>query len=81
MHCGSTWDRRWGHWGQEGVLSLSDHADPVLVSVTVEVVPPGEGPVLAAHHLHTLLTALVVVRLPATPVGVGQRGAVAPGVT
>lgn len=73
-----TWDGRWGHWGQDGVLSFSDHAYPVLVGVTVEIVPPGVGPVGAAHHLYTLLAALVVVGLPVTPVGVGQRSAITP---
>lgn len=73
-----TWERRWGLWGHDGVLSFSDHAYPVLVSVTVEIVPPGGRPVGAAHHLHTLLAALVVVGLPVTPVSVGQRRAITP---
>lgn len=75
-----TWQRRWGLWGHEGVLALGDHTDPVLVGVTVEIVPPGEGPVGAAHHLHTLLTVLVVVGLAGAPVGVGERRAVTPRV-
>lgn len=76
-----TWDWRRGHGGQDGVLSLGNSANPVLVSVTVEVVPPGKRPVGAAHHLNTLLAALVVVGLPVTPVGVADRGAIAPGVS
>lgn len=48
------------------------------MSVTVEIVPPGVGPVGAAHHLYTLLAALVVVGLPGTPVGVSERCAIAP---
>ena len=50
------------------------------MGVTVEVVPPGEGAVGAAHHLHAVLPALVVVGLPGAPVGVGHWGAVGPGV-
>lgn len=46
--------------------------------VTVEIVPPGVGPIGAAHHLYTLLAALVVVGLPGTPVGVSERCAIAP---
>lgn len=75
-----TWDRRWGHRGLDGVLSFSNQAYPVLVSVAVEIVPPGHGPVGVAHHLHTLLAVLVVVGLPGTPVGVNERCAVAPGI-
>lgn len=76
-----TWEWRWGYWGQDGVLSFSNHAYPVLVSVTVEIIPPGVGPVAAAHHLYTLLAALVVVGLPAAPVGVRERCAIAPRIT
>lgn len=65
-----TWNWRWGHRGQDWVLPFSDHADPVLVSVAVEIVPPRAAPVDAAHHLHAFLAPLVVVGLPVTPVGV-----------
>lgn len=82
MHCGKlcTWARRWGLRGLDGVLSFGNPAYPVLVGVAVEIVPPGVGPVGAAHHLHTLLAALVVVGLPDAPVGVRDRGSVAPRV-
>lgn len=65
-----TWQRGWGLWGVDGVLSFGDLTDPVLMGVAVEIVPPGEGPVGAAHHLDAFLAALVVVRLPGAPVGV-----------
>lgn len=48
--------------------------------VAVDVVPPGGGAVLVAHHLHALLAALVVVGLAGAPVGVREGHAVAPGV-
>jgi len=51
------------------------------MSVAVEIVPPGETTVGATHHLDTLLTAFVVVRLSVTPVGVRQRRAVTPGIS
>lgn len=40
------------------------------MSITVEVVPPGHGSVGVAHHLDTLLAALVVIWLPVAPVSV-----------
>lgn len=40
------------------------------MSITVEIIPPGVGPIVVAHHFYTILTALVVVGLPGTPVGV-----------
>lgn len=35
-----TWNRAGGHRGEDGVLSFSNLAYPILMSVTVEVVPP-----------------------------------------
>ena len=51
-------------------MSFGDHAYPILMSVTVEVVPPRAGPVVVGYHLHTLLAALVVVWFPVAPVRV-----------
>lgn len=48
--------------------------------VAVDVIPPGGGAVVVAHHLYAILTALVVVGFPMAPVGVGDGIAVAPGV-
>lgn len=75
---GSTWDRRRWDWGQDRGPSFGNLADPVLVSVAVEIVPPGEGAVGAADHLHAILAPLVVVGLPVGPVGVGEGRAVSP---
>lgn len=65
-----TWNRRWGHWRDDGSFPFSYHAYPVLMSIAVEVVPPGDGSVGVAHHFDTVLTALVVIRLPGAPVSV-----------
>lgn len=82
VHCGySTWDRGWRHWWQDRILSFGDHAYPVLVGVTVEIIPGGIGTVAVGHHLHAVLSAIVVVGFPGAPVGVRQRGAIAPGVS
>lgn len=48
------------------------------MGITYEIVPPRGGPGCAAHHLHAVFTALVVVRLPVTPVGVSDRHAITP---
>lgn len=48
--------------------------------VAVDVIPPGGGAIVVAHHLHTILAALVVIGFPMAPVGVREGHAVAPGV-
>lgn len=75
-----TWNGRWRCRRLDGGPSFGNHADPVLVSVAIDVVPPGGGAVVVAHHLHALLAALVVVGLSGAPVGVREGHAVAPGV-
>lgn len=76
-----TWFRRWGPRGKDGILSFSNLAYPILMSVTVEIIPQRVGAIRVAHHLYTVLPTLVIVWLPVTPVGVGQRRAIAPRIS
>lgn len=76
-----TWFRWWGPRGKDGILSFSNLAYPILMSVTVEVIPQRVGAIRVAHHLYTVLPTLVIVWLPVTPVGVGQRRAIAPRIS
>lgn len=75
---GCTWNRRWGNWRQDWSLSFRNHAYPVLVGIAWKIVPPREVPRCAAHHLHAVFKALMVVGLPETPVGVSDRHAITP---
>ena len=76
-----TWDGWWRYRGNDRVLSLGDHADPVLMGVTVQIIPVGASSVGVAHHLHTALAAVMVVGLSITPVGVTQSCAITPAIT
>lgn len=51
------------------------------MGITVEIVPPRGRPICVAHHLYTVLTTLMVVGLPMSPVGVAHRSSVTPVVT
>lgn len=78
--CTGTWCRGRRLRRYNGFLSFSNHANPVLVGITVQVVPPGR-PVFSGHHLHTVFSAIVIIGFTVAPVRVADRRPVAPVVT
>lgn len=67
-----TWYRWRRHWGDDGWLALGDHAHPIQMGVTGEVVPEGRA-VRRGNQLHTILPTSVVIRLTVAPVRVSDR--------